>query len=84
MKSMIVQCLMLFAGSILLAGCASHSQPAVTVTPNGQVMAPNPQDDVRHEKSGMSGVGPYALSKGYWVLEGGRWVWVPGPYGSNQ
>jgi hypothetical protein len=67
----------LFAG-FLFAGCATRSDHAVTVGPNGQVMVADPQDRVRRELADVSGSGPYGWIKGYWTYMNSRWIWVPG------
>ena len=80
MKSNIPRFLVVLIGGFLLAGCASRSQHAVTVTPSGEVMLPDREDHVRREQAGLSGVVPYSWSKGYWTFEDGHWVWVPGQW----
>ena len=72
--------MLILLSGFLLAGCATHSEHAVTVAPSGEVLVADPHADIRRELAGVSGSGPYGWSKGYWTFQNGRWIWVPGSW----
>ena len=74
---------LILVSGFLFAGCATHSEHAVTVAPNGEVLVADRQSDVRRELAGVSGSGPYGWAKGYWTFQNGRWIWVPRSMGGG-